>query len=86
MSLISEVSMANPVIEVINRHGPARHYQPDALPPTLSESIIMAAQHTSSSSNLQVNSVVTLTDPVKRSHLSELCGNQRHIAEAPASE
>jgi FMN reductase (NADPH) len=53
------------------------------VPPTLIESIVAAAQHTSSSSNLQAYSVVAVTDPAKRSRLAELCGNQRHIVEAP---
>jgi FMN reductase (NADPH) len=80
---LNEVSMPNPAIEVIQRHGSVRQYKPDVLPNRLVESIVEAAQHTSSSSNLQTYSVVAVTDPAKRARLAELCGGQRHITEAP---
>ena len=75
--------MPNPVIDVITQHGSARQYKPDALPAALIETIVAAAQRASSSSNLQAYSVVAVTDAAKRQRLAELCGNQRHIAEAP---
>jgi FMN reductase (NADPH) len=47
------------------------------------EDIVTAGQRASTSSNLQMYSVVVTTDPEKRARLKELCGNQRHIGEAP---
>ena len=38
---------------------------------------------TSTSSNLQAYSVIAVADESKRQRLAELCGNQKHIAEAP---
>lgn len=42
-----------------------------------------AAQSASTSSNLQVWSVVAVEDQARRDRLAALAGNQRHIAEAP---
>ena len=33
--------------------------------------------------NVQLVSVIAIKDAERRSHLSVLCGNQKHIAEAP---
>jgi nitroreductase len=70
-------------IELIHRHGSVRHYKPDPVPTEMVETIVMAAQRSSTSSNLQMMSVVAVTDADKRKRLAELCGNQSHIAEAP---
>lgn len=76
--------MENPTLDLIHRHVSVRHYKPDPLPSSFIEAIVAAAQCASSSSNLQTYSVVAVTDPGKRDRLSELCGNQAHIREAPA--
>jgi FMN reductase (NADPH) len=70
-------------IELIHRHGSVRHYKPDPVPTEMVETIVAAAQRSSTSSNLQMMSVVAVTDADKRKRLAELCGNQSHIAEAP---
>jgi len=75
--------MPNPTLELIQRHGSVRNYRPDPLPVETIEAIVAAAQHTSSSSNMQAYSVVGVTDPAKRARLAELCGNQEHVARAP---
>jgi nitroreductase len=75
--------MTNPVLDLINCHGSVRHYRPDAVPAELVESIVAAAQRTSSSSNLQAYSVVAVTDEAKRGRLSAICSNQAHVAQAP---
>lgn len=75
--------MTSPTIEQIYRHGPVRKYRPDPLPTELVETIIAAAQRTSTSSNLQLWSVIAVTDAEKRGRLTELCGDQKHIADAP---
>jgi len=75
--------MTNPTIELIHAHASVRHYKPDPLPVETIEAIVAAGQRASTSSNLQSYSVVAVTDPAKRAKLSELCGNQKHVAEAP---
>ena len=75
--------MSNPTLELVYRHGSVRKYRPDPVPVETIEAIVSAAQRTSTSSNLQVYSVVAVTDAAKRARLAELCGNQEHIAQAP---
>jgi FMN reductase (NADPH) len=70
-------------IELIHRHGSVRQYKPDPLPTELVETIVATAQRSSTSSNLQMYSVVAVTDAAKRARLAELCGNQEHVAQAP---
>jgi len=75
--------MENPTLELIHRHASIRSYKTDPVPATVIETLITAGQHASTSSNLQTYSVVAVTDPAKRAKLSELSGNQKHVAEAP---
>ncbi len=75
--------MENQTLETIHRHASVRHYKPDPIPTTTVETIIKAAQRTSTSYNLQAYSVVAVTDKEKKSRLANLCGDQEHISEAP---
>jgi FMN reductase (NADPH) len=75
--------MDNPTIGLIRGHASVRHYKTDPLPSTMVEDIISAAQCASTSSNLQAYSVVAVTDLAMRARISDLCGNQAHIREAP---
>ena len=75
--------MKNIMLDLIHAHGSVRDYKPDPVPVPIIEIIIAAAQRSSTSSNLQAYSVVATTDPATRQRLAELCGNQRHVAEAP---
>jgi FMN reductase (NADPH) len=75
--------MTIPTIELIQRHGSVRQYKPDPVPASLVETIVAAAQRSSTSSNLQMYSVVAVSDAARRSRLAELCGNQEHVAQAP---
>jgi len=74
--------MTNPTLDLLHRHGSVRKYLADAVSPTLIEQIARAAQRASTSSNLQVVSVVAVTDAAKRKRLSEVSG-QEHVAQAP---
>jgi nitroreductase len=76
-------NLLNPTLELIHQHGSCRRYKPDPLPATVIETIVGAGQRASTSSNLQTYSVIAVTDEAKREQLSELCGQQQHIAEAP---
>lgn len=75
--------ITTPTIEQMNRHATVRSYKPDPVPSAWVEAIVAAGQRASTSSNLQMTSVVAVTDLAKRQTLADLCGNQEHIARAP---
>jgi len=75
--------MINPTIKTIYQHGSVRHYKSDPVPREMVETIVKAGQQASTSSNLQMLSVVALTDPEKRTQMQGYCGGQRHISQAP---
>jgi FMN reductase (NADPH) len=76
-------AQVNTVLTLMHEHGSVRHYRPDPVPPETVYAIIHAAQRASTSSNLQMWSVVAVTGTEKRGRLAELCGNQQHIVDAP---
>jgi FMN reductase (NADPH) len=75
--------MQTETIEMIHRHASVRRYRSEPVETTLVEEIVIAGQRASTSSNMQCYSVVAVTDTAKRARLAELCGNQRHIRQAP---
>ncbi len=75
--------MSNPTIELIHQHGTVRHYKTDPLPREMVETIVEAGQRAATSSNLQMFSVVALTDPDQRAQMQAFCGGQKHISQAP---
>jgi FMN reductase (NADPH) len=74
---------STPTIELIHRHASLRSYRPDPVPPAMVEAIVLAGQSASTSSNLQMTSVVAVADVATRQTLAKLCGDQGHIAQAP---
>lgn len=76
--------MTTPTLEQIRKHSSIRQYKPDAVSKELIETIVVASQRSSTSSNLQMYSVVAVSDPEIKNHLAGLCGNQDHISQAPA--
>lgn len=72
----------SPTIDLIHEHGSVRRYRVDPVPAVVVEQIVAAAQRTSTSSNLQMWSVVAVTDSALRQGLSEVAG-QGHVALAP---
>jgi FMN reductase (NADPH) len=75
--------MSTPTIDQIYRHYSVRAYKPDPVPPNLVETVVAAGQRASTSSNLQTYSVVVVTDADRRARMAELCGGQKHVAQAP---
>ena len=75
--------MSTPTIELIRRHGSVRNYKPDPVPTALIETIVATAQCGSTSSNLQMMTVIAVTDADKRAQVAGWCGNQTHVAQAP---
>jgi nitroreductase len=74
---------ADPVLTTLLAHRSIRRYKLDALPPGTLEMLGAAAQSAASSSNLQVWSVVAVTDPARKAEASKLCGDQDSIRQAP---
>jgi nitroreductase len=73
----------NTTLDLLLAHRSVRAFRSAPLPPAALETLVSAAQSAPSSSNLQVWSVVAVEDPVRKAHLAELAGRQRHIVEAP---
>jgi nitroreductase len=74
----------NPLIDLMLKHCSVRAYdlKREVSDETLSLAIA-AAQSASTSSNLQVWSVVAVRDQAKRDRFAELAGRQKHISQAP---
>lgn len=75
--------MNTATIEQMYEHYSVRHYKPDPVPVELIERIVSAGQRASTSSNLQVYSVVVVRDAGMRADLAELCGRQKQVIQAP---
>lgn len=79
----SNATLGNDTLDTLLAHRSVRKYLPTPVSPEVLEMAIAAAQSASSSSNLQVWSVVAVTDPARRARLAELCGNQKHVRDCP---
>jgi FMN reductase (NADPH) len=75
--------LSTPTINQIYQHASVRKYKPDPVPNSIVEEIIAASQRSSTSSNLQIWTVVAVTNERKRARLMEICNNQKHILQAP---
>ncbi len=73
----------NAVLETILNHRSVRGFLPDALPDGTLELLVAAAQSASTSSNLQVWSVVAVEEPEHKARLATLASNQQFIRDAP---
>jgi nitroreductase len=73
----------NEALEVILSHRSVRAFLRQPLAEGTLETLVAAAQSASSSSNLQVWSVVAVEEPARKARLAALAGNQKHIEEAP---
>lgn len=69
----------NDTLELLLSHRSHRAFLPERLPEGTLETIIGAAQSASTSSNLQVWSVVAVEDQARKSRLAELAGGQQHV-------
>jgi nitroreductase len=77
-------ALESPVIELMRRHRSVRFFDTGrALPEGTVETLVSAAQASSTSSNMQMWSVVVVADPEKRRTIQGYCRNQAFIGEAP---
>lgn len=72
-----------PLLEYMLAHRSVRAYLDDPVHPKDLSAAIAAAQSAATSSNLQVWSVIAVTDPERKSRLALLAANQAHIRKAP---
>src|SRR6185437_12533393 len=80
---ISSPAQWNDVLATILNHRSVRGFLPEKLPGGTLELLVAAAQSASTSSNLQVWSVVAVNDPAHKSQLATLAGDQQFIRDAP---
>ncbi len=73
----------NAVLDRLLSHRSVRAYRPDPLPPGTLEMLVAAAQSASSSSNLQLWSVIAVEDPACKAKLSAVAAGQKHVVDAP---
>ena len=73
----------NEAINLLLSHKSVRSYKPDLLPDGTLETLLAAAQSAATSSNLQLWSLVAVTDPDKKRELAKVAGNQKHIEQCP---
>lgn len=64
-------------------HRSIRRYSDKEIPEATMAGLVAASQSASTSSNLQLWSIVSVQDPVRRTEMTRLCGDQRHVQEAP---
>jgi nitroreductase len=69
----------NDTLDLLLAHRSHRNYLDQPLPPGALETIVAAAQSASTSSNLQVWSVVAVQDEARKNRLADLAGGQQHI-------
>jgi nitroreductase len=69
----------NATLDLILAHRSHRNFLPEKLPDGALETIVAAAQSASTSSNLQVWSVVAVEDRERKNRLADLAGGQQHI-------
>lgn len=73
----------NPVIECMKNHRSIRQYETRDISDELLNSVLEASRWASTSSNFQAYSVITIRNKETKDKLAELCGNQKHILDAP---
>ena len=73
----------NETLQTILSHRSVRGFLPEPVSDAQLELLLAAAQSASTSSNLQVWSVIAVRDPGRKDRIATLAGNQQFIREAP---
>lgn len=73
----------NPVIQTLLNHRSIRRFTDERISSDELNTIIAAAQHAPNWVNLQLVSIIAVQNPKHRKKMSELCGGQAHVAQAP---
>ncbi|MCK9923826.1 nitroreductase family protein [Frankia sp. AgPm24] len=77
------LDLLNDVLRVQLAHRSVRSFGPRDVSEDELAALVTAAQSASTSSNLQVWSVIAVRDPERKARLATLAGNQQFIARAP---
>ena len=72
----------NPTLDLILAHRSIRQFTAEPITDIQLDQILSAAQAAASSSFLQANSIIRVTDKALRSRLTELAGHQAYVAQA----
>ena len=70
------------VVDLLKSHRSIRKFTDEKIPPDLLQALFEAGQAAATSSFLQGSTIVRVTDPVNRSKLAELAGNQKYVETA----
>lgn len=73
----------NPVIQTLLNHRSIRRFTDERISADELITIIAAAQHAPNWVNLQLVSIIAVENPEHRKKMSDLCGGQAHVAQAP---
>lgn len=73
----------NDTIDLLLSHRSIRSYKPDALPQGTLETLAAAAQSAATSSNMQMWSMIAVTDAAVKAAIAKASQNQKHIEECP---
>jgi len=79
----SEPPVGLPDLGSLLDHRSVRHYADREVDEATVQGLVAAAQSASTSSNLQMWSVVSVQDPARREAMAKLCGDQDHVRNAP---
>ncbi|MFI8526476.1 NADPH-dependent oxidoreductase [Promicromonospora sukumoe] len=71
------------VLDVQLGHRSVRRFLPGPLAPSVLPTLVAAAQSAPTTSNLQLWSVVAITDTARLARVAELSGQQEHVRDAP---
>ncbi|MDA0747161.1 MAG: NADPH-dependent oxidoreductase [bacterium] len=72
----------NATMEILMRHRSVRRFQDRALPEGLLEELVACGQQASTSSNLQVYSIIHVAESQRKAELTTLCADQVQIHES----
>ncbi|MDA9556617.1 oxygen-insensitive NADPH nitroreductase [Vibrio sp.] len=72
----------NPTIKTLLSHRSIRKFTSETIPNDWLDAIIQSGIQASSSSFMQVTSIIRVNDPEKRVQLATLAGNQKYVQEA----
>ncbi|MBL8086845.1 MAG: nitroreductase family protein [Chthonomonas sp.] len=70
-------------LESFMRHRSVRKFSDQAVPESMIQALVAAAQSASTSSNLQLWSIVSVQEPERRQAVAQLCANQKQVLTAP---
>ncbi|WP_438444509.1 oxygen-insensitive NADPH nitroreductase [Gorillibacterium sp. sgz5001074] len=74
----------NDFINLLQRHRSIRKYTDRPVTGEQLRTIVSAAQHASTSSNIQAYSIIHVSDPAAKERLSAIAGHQAYVRDCPA--